>query len=275
MGFFDFITGGKGEKSLDKHVARAKNKNAQSVDRYASLETLVGAARDNVPPKTASDEGKAKAPPRVIDEGMRRKAVLGLLGRFQMRYDKTIEDEQEKEYVFEQLKRLGSVIVPELEQHLHASESIAWGLRILGEITEPEEAWPVLERLCERNDNTYTRDPSKKTQLIHFLGSQDDPRAGVALIPYLEDVDEGVRFITVEGLLHHKPEAAREPLLAVLASEKEESRRIKRRIVEGLVDAGWDVRGGAGQSTLDKLVADLLPGAKIDPQGRVRRSAEK
>ena len=255
MGMFDFITG-KGEKSLDKHVLRAKNKDAQSVDRFASLETLVNAA--------GSGE-------------QRGKAVLGLLGRFSMRYDKSIEDEQEKEYVFDQLRRIGSSILPELEQHLNAAESIAWGLRLLGEVADQEQAWPILERLCERNDNNYTRDPSKKGQLLHFLGESTDPRAGVALVPYLEDVDEGVRFTTIEGLLHHKPESAKGPMLALLASTKEQSRRIKRRIVEGLAEAGWDVRPSqddkSASEAIAKLVADLLPGARIDENGRVRRAA--
>jgi len=152
---------------------------------------------------------------------------------------------------------------------MRQAESIAWGLRLLGEVANDEEAWPLLARLCEANDNNYTRDPSKKNQLVHHLGEQKDARAGVALLPYLEDVDEGVRFTAVEGLLRHKQEAARAPLLTLLANEKEESRRIKRRIAEGLAELGWDVRGAA---SIEKLIADLLPGSRIDNHGRVRRS---
>ena len=107
-----------------------------------------------------------------------------------------------------------------------------------------DEAWPILADLCERNDNTYTRDPSKKIQLLNYLGEHDDPRAAKALVPYLEDMDEGVRFVAVEALLHHKDaEAAREPLLELLTNEKEESRRIKKRILDGFADLGWDVKG--------------------------------
>jgi hypothetical protein len=251
MGLFDFLTGGGGAKALDKHAARAKNKDSQSVDRFGSLEALANATGD---------------------PEQRGRAVLGLLGRFTMRYDKTIEDEQEKEYVFDQLRRLGPVILPELEQHMRQAESIAWGLRLLGEVASDEEAWPILERLCGQNDNNYTRDPSKKQQLLHHLGEQKDPRTGAALLPYLEDVDEGVRFTTVEGLLRHRQEAARAPLLTLLANEKEESRRIKRRIAEGLAELGWDVRGTA---SVEKLIADLLPGSRIDNHGRVRRSDDK
>jgi HEAT repeat protein len=252
MGIFDFITGGGGEKSLDKHIARAKNKDAQSVDRFASLETLASAASD---PAQQQQHGKA---------------ALGLLGRFTLRYDKTIEDEQEKEYCYDQLRRLGTEILPQLEEHLRSADSIAWGLRLVGELGKPDAVWPILERLCEQNDNNYTRDPSKKSQLLHFLGEQSDPRCGRALIPYLEDIDEGVRFIAVEGLLRHRTEEARAPLLTLLTNEREESRRIKRRIAEGLAELGWDTREGG--ASVDKLIADLLPGSRIDNHGRVRRS---
>jgi HEAT repeat protein len=245
MGFMDlFSPEGRAERSLKKHVARAKNKDAQSVDRFASLEALA---------EDASPE-----------------AIIGLFGRFTIRYDKSIEDEQEKEWVFDQLVKMGPKILPELEKHLRSADSIAWGLKALHDVASVEIAWPILERLCVQNDNTYTRDPSKKIQLLHFLGEQKDPRASAALVPYLEDMDEGVRFTTVEGLLRQKDaEVAREPLLKLLTNDKEESRRIKVRIVEGLADLGWDVKGYSG--TVEKLLLDLLPGSRLDNHGKIKR----
>lgn len=241
MGLMDLFGGGKGR--LAKHVARAKNKDAQSVDRFSSLETL----RDDGSPE----------------------AIEGLLGRFTIRYDKSIEDEQEKQWVFDELTQLGPKILPQLQTHLRNAESIAWGLKVLHEVASPDEAWPLLADLCERNDNTYTRDPSKKIQLLHYLGEQSDPRAAQALVPYLVDVDEGVRFVTVEGILRHEDQAAREPLLTLLTNEKEESRRIKRRIVDGFADLGWDVKGFSGQ--VEKLIEDLLPGSRLDNNGKIKR----
>jgi hypothetical protein len=242
MGLMDLFGGGKGR--LHKHVARAKNKDAQSADRFASLEAL-------------RDDGSAEA-------------VEGLLGRFTIRYDKSIEDEQEKQWVFDELVKLGPKVLPPLQAHLRRAESIAWGLKVLHEVVPADEALPVLTDLCERNDNTYTRDPSKKIQLLHYLGDHDDIRYGKLLVPYLVDVDEGVRFVTVEGLLHHKDaEAAREPLLKALLNEKEESRRIKRRIVDGFADLGWDAKGFSG--SVEKLLEDLLPGARLDNHGKIKR----
>ena len=242
MGFLEIFGGGKGR--LAKHIARAKNKDAQSADRFSSLEVL----RDDGSPE----------------------AIEGLLSRFTIRYDKSIEDEQEVQFVFDELVKMGAKILPPLQKHLRNAESIAWGLKLLDEVASADEAWPILADLCERNDNTYTRDPSKKIQLLHQLGEASDPRAVKALVPYLTDMDEGVRFVAVEALLRHKDaETAREPLLTLLTNEKEDSRRIKKRILDGFADLGWDVKGHSG--TVEKMLGDMLPGARLDNDGKIKR----
>ena len=85
MGLMDFFSSeGRAARSLQKHIARAKNKDSQHVDRQASLDMLRDAAHDGV-----------------------AEAMSGLLGRFTIRYDKSIEDEQEKEFVAEELIQPG------------------------------------------------------------------------------------------------------------------------------------------------------------------------
>jgi thioredoxin-like negative regulator of GroEL len=249
MGLKDlFSSEGRAARSLQKHVARAKNKDAQHVDRQASLDVLRDAAGDG------NDE-----------------AIAGLLGRFTIRYDKSIEDEQEKEFVYEELVHVGAKILSELQRHLRNADSIAWGLKVLHDVaTDKDVAWPILADLCERNDNSYTRDPSKKIQLLNYLGERDDRRCAEALLPYLEDIDEGVRYTAAEGLLRHKePEVAREPLCKILVNEKEESRRIKKRILDGFADLGWDVKGFSG--TVEKMLPDMLPGARLDNHGKIKK----
>jgi len=244
MGLKEMFFGGA-EGRRKRHVARARNKDAQSADRFASLDAL----RDD-----ASDE-----------------AIAGLLGRFTMRYDKSIEDEQEKDFVYECLVKMGKKVLPELTKHLRSADSIAWGLKILTHVADLDEAWPILADLCERNDNTYTRDPSKKIQILHQLQDLDDKRSAEALVPYLADIDEGVRYVAVEGLIKLKmPEIGRDPLLALLVS-KEPSRRILTRVAEGFAELGWDVKGQTG--VVEKLVADLLPGGRVDGQGKIKRKA--
>src|SRR5204863_10173868 len=85
VGLFDFFTGKGG--GVTKHVNAANNKYAQSPDRWRSLEKL----RDD-----AGEE-----------------ALAGLLRRFTWNYDKSIEDEQEKEAVHDWLVEMATHQVKE------------------------------------------------------------------------------------------------------------------------------------------------------------------
>ncbi len=247
MGLFDFF-GGKGG-GLKRTVAKANNKDAQSVDRWKALEAL----RDD-----GSDE-----------------AIAGLLRRFTFVYDKTIEDEQEKHWVHDTLVGMGERVLPEVEQALLKHDTIAWQLGVLKDVANHEQAWAILEKVIAANDAEYVRDPSKKIQLITFVGEEfHDPRAAKALVQYLEDMDETVRFNTVEALLHQKDEeAGREPLLKLLTDEKEESRRIKIRILDGFAELGWNTHGFKG--TVEKLCEEIGRGHSIDGKGRIRKPAPK
>jgi hypothetical protein len=250
VGLFDFLTGGKGG-NVQKIVARANNKHAQSVDRFRALEQL----RED-----GSDE-----------------ALVGLLRRFTFNYDKSIEDEQEKDWVHDALVETASeeerkpTVVRALERALLESDTIAYPLKVLAHVATPDETWPLLEKLIAQNDNQYVRDPSKKIQLIDFLGEASaDPRVPQALLQYLEDMDEGVRFHTVEALLHQKnEELAREPLLKLLTSKDEESRRIKIRILDGLADAGWNTHGYKG--SVEQEIESLGLGHGVDNKGRIKK----
>src|SRR5260370_483796 len=82
----------------------------------------------------------------------------------------------------------------------------------------------ALKQLGERNEPGYVRDPSKKIQMLTYMGEHKDPRMSAILVGYLEDMDEGVRYKTVESLVKQKDaEVAREPLLAHFVKPEEES----------------------------------------------------
>ena len=90
-----------------------------------------------------------------------------------------------------------------------------------------------------------------------------------ALLPFLGDHDETVRFVTVESLFKQGDEQAREPLLELLLYEEEESLRIKNRIIEGFAEVGWRVKGFRG--TVEKLMAQSFSDYAVDGKGRVKR----
>jgi hypothetical protein len=242
MGLFDMLSKeGRKAGSLKKNLARASNKDAQSTDRMRALEVL----RED-----GSDE-----------------AIYGLLRRFSFVYDKTIEDEQEKEWVESVLIDMGERVTPMLTRYLHHAESISWPLRILDKVAAPDQIYAILTELTERNEPGYTRDPSKKIQMLTYMGEHKDPRMSAMLAPYLEDMDEGVRFKTVESLVKQKnEEIAREPLLKHFCKPEEESGRIKLRIAEGFAELAWEVKGFRG--TVEKLLTDTY---YVDGKGTIKR----
>src|SRR5256714_10965400 len=106
MGFLDrFSKDGRDQRSREKNAARAINKYAQSPDRMKALQSL-------------RDDGTTDA-------------LYGMMRRFGMMYDKTIEDEQEKEWVFEVLVEKGAAVLPALKKYMFGADSISWPLRLL------------------------------------------------------------------------------------------------------------------------------------------------
>lgn len=243
MGLGDlFSKQGREIRARERNIKGALNKYAQSIDRMKHLEAL-------------RDDGHEDA-------------LLGLCKRFGVVYDKSIEDEQEKEWVFDVLVAKGPAVMGALKKYLFAADSISWPLRVLSKIAaNRSEELDVVKLVLDRHEPGYERDPSKKMQLLSRLGSLKEPRAAALIAPYLADMDEGVRFTAVEALLRQKnEEAAREPLLDLFVSDKEESLRIRIRIAEGFADLGWLVHGHRG--TVEKKLPD---GFQIDREGHVKR----
>ena len=245
MSVFDlFSKDGRQQRARDKNISRAVNKYSQSPDRMKALQSL----RDDGSPE----------------------AIYGLLRRFGMMYDKTIEDEQEKDWVFEVLLEKGAVIIQPIKKYLLAADSVSWPLRLLDRVAGKEEELAVIKDVLERHEPGYERDPTKKIQLLNHLAAVKDDRVPPLLIPYLADMDEGVRYAAVEALLRHKnEEAAREPLLAHFISDAEDSLRIRLQVAEGFAELGWLVKGHRGE--VDKKLPEQF---QIDREGHIKKKPE-
>src|SRR6188472_1854818 len=147
MGMFDlFSKDGREQRARASNIAAAVNKYKQSPDRMKAMQAL----RDDGSPE----------------------ALYGLIRRFGMMYDKTIEDEQEKEWVFEMLVGKGGVVLEPLKKYMLSADSISWPLRLLDKIVDTkEERIDVITQVLERHEPGYERDPTKKIQLLNHLGS--------------------------------------------------------------------------------------------------------
>jgi hypothetical protein len=210
-----FSTSGRAKSRLDKHIKVITNPYTQSADRYAAMQSLLN---------DGSDE-----------------ALVGLMKRFTMIATKSIEDEEEKGWAYRELSGLGSKVLPALRQFCLESDNVAWALRILEDVASESQEWEVLDAMLERHPPEYARDPKTKLQILTHVAEIDDPHVVDTLMKYLEDPDEGVRFFAVEQLVDIAEERAKAPLVARLGDPKEDSIRLRTRVLEGLATLGWDV----------------------------------
>lgn len=247
MGLKDlFSKEGRAKSALAKNLGRAVNKHAQSFDRQKALEALAA---------DGSDE-----------------ALVGLMRRFDMTYDKSIEDENEKTYCYQALKGKGAAVIPALRQGMKEAQSYSWPLRLMEDVGTAADLEAVVGDLVARHPAGYERDPSRKIQFIQWIAEQDQlpsTKMATLLVAYLDDVDEGVRFQTVGALKVHKDEnVAREPLLKRFVNPEEESLRLRLRILELFADAGWAVTGYR-PSVEERLPEQFL----LDAKGFVKKKA--
>lgn len=252
MGLFERLSKeGRAKSALARQIKKVANKHSLSQDRFAAMEKL----REN-----GSEE-----------------AITGLVRRFSYVYDKTIEDEQEKEWVFDVLVNMGERAVDPVRRYALSADTLSWPLRVLERIAPTDRMLAIVDELIEREPPEYTRDPTRKLQIMTWLGEwRGAPDEAIArrLLPYVGDFDETVRYTSIDTLSRHKhEETARLPLLDALVRPEEESRRIKVRIAEVLADAGWTVTDR--KEAVSRLLADELPEFGMQHDKLVRKGVDR
>lgn len=224
MGLRDFFGGGgtKTKKTkVSKFTKTTINPYTQSAERYHAMEQLLSiAAKDEV----------------QMDE-----AYVGVLKRFTIASTKSIEDEEEKGWAYRRLSAIGKPLLTALERFCVESENIAWALRILEDVANAKEEWIILDKLVEAQPPGYERDPSKKIQFLTHISEIDDPKVPQIIARYLEDDDETVRFFSVEALVDIAEPSTVDALIGRLTDEKEDSLRLRSRVLDGLADLAWDI----------------------------------
>ena len=237
MGLLDIFSR-KG--ALGKHAARVANKRAQNPDRWESIQALAQM-------KTAE-------------------SAEALLKRFTFRIDPSITDQEEKDAAFHGIVETGEAAVEPVRQFLRSSDSISWPLKMLEQLLPPEKVVSELLALLDRMDTEYERDPEKKIQLIAYLEDRKDPRIVAAVKSFLEDVNETVRFHSAGAILAQDEAAqARDEMLAAFV--REESVRVRARILDGFLEGEWPIP----KERMDEVRPKLPQGWALDPQGMPRK----
>ncbi|MGB5702816.1 MAG: HEAT repeat domain-containing protein [Polyangiales bacterium] len=236
MGLFDVFKGGGG---LQKHISRVGNKRAQKHERWESIQVL-------------ANDGSEEA-------------IRALLVRFTIRVDPSITDGEEKNAAFHGVVQHGEAALEPVRDFLESSETLAWPLKILKEIQPEEEVTTTLLALLSKMHTEYERDPQKKIDLIASFEEQKDPRIVDAVIRFLEDMNETVRFHAA-GAIFNQDDAEQAQEALTIAFLGEESVRVRMRILDGFIDRGWKLTGHKEEAS-----KKMPTGYSLGKKGEVRK----
>jgi hypothetical protein len=232
MGLFDFFKRGGDDKAAEG------NTDKQPVDR--KLASLIKTATD----KRAQAYDRDVALRGLVELGT-AEAAEALLKRFTFIIDPTITDQEEKQLSFDGIvaagkkEGLGQAVVEHALAHCRGAENLTWGLKVLRELCDPARYETELLTLLARHDTEYTRNVEPKLNLLAALEEVHGESVRVAVERYLEDVNETVRFHAVETTYRQENPVSLEPLVRLL--EHEESVRVKNKVCEGALRAGWSL----------------------------------
>jgi hypothetical protein len=236
VGLFDFLTKKNARSPVQRLAVKAADKRGMAPDRWEALQALI---------KLDGED-----------------AIEALMHRFTFYVDPTITDQEEKEAVFNAIVAKGKISVEPITRFIRKAESLSWPLKMLEQIVSPDQVLAILLGLLSTMDTEYERDPQRKLQVLSELETRRGPAVAEAVRPFLQDVHEPARFSAAGAVLaQDAPEASREALIAALA--KEESMRIKARILDGFSRLGLAV---------DPTLAARLPdGFALDARGIPQR----
>lgn len=250
MGLFDFLkkksvppaaggASGSGGAPVDKKVAGlakvAGEKKAQTYDRMDAIQQLAD----------------MKTPD----------AAAALLKRFTFTIDPSITDQEEKDIAFRGVVEAGKDVVPAVIEFCKKAEALTWPLKILHEVLDDDEYEKQVIDLLDRFDTEYARNVEPKLQAIQALEEVKSEAVREAVEPFLEDVNETVRFHAVETTFAQNNPESIEPLVKLL--ESEESVRVKNKVAEGLLFRGWAIPAEL-RDTVQKALRETAFGLGAD-----------
>jgi len=195
--------------------------------------------------------GPAENRQKVIDQlgEMGTAAALQTLClRFTVCAEAGITDQEEKESALRWLTEAGREAVAPVTAFVREQESgVAWGLRALAAVAQPEEVVEVVTAELARLGAVYMRDPEKKLTLLawtaeHHAGAGAEAMER-ALVALLEDFTDDVRIGAARALAQRPlTEPAREGLIQLLLRSGDNA-RVRGDVLAALHALGADVKG--------------------------------
>ncbi len=246
MGLFDYFSKDAGDQRK-REACRKKLSNMyyQKVDRLAAADQAAALAR----------QGDAEA-------------VGILLLRFEHLAPNHTSDREEKDYVMSLLVDLGEHARPVVEEYIRTTSSaVWWAIQAYTGLVPRRRVAELLAEVLEGTDNGYVRHPAKKAGLVQMAAEYADERLKAALVPFLEDHEESVRFDAVQALLRHPDDHTGARLLPRLL-DSEESARVRTAVADALRTLEWPL-----PDDVDVAALQLPDAYGVSPERRLVRRA--
>jgi hypothetical protein len=237
MGLFDFFSKATPESIVAKNAPRIASKRTQAPDRWDAIHAV----------------GKLKTPA----------AVEALLPRFTFFVEPSITDNEEKDEAFRYIVETGAAAIEPTVKFMARAETLSWPMRILDRVADGERVVGELIKLLEPMGTEYERDPQRKLQLLSALEERKDPRIASAVVRFVGDANDAARFHAIGAILHQSNVEDVRAELAAHLSTKEESVRIKTRLLAAFAERGWAV----GEDAKAALTKAMPAGYTLDAEG--------
>lgn len=169
-------------------------------------------------------------------------AIMTLMKRFTCKTDNNTVDRDEKKMVYEFLVGMGPLAIEPVKEFLRQNEEgINWPFKALTELLPRKELLDFLVEMFEEHMSPdYARNPERKEQMVLLARDfASEERVARAVVPYLDDHSENIRFHAVETLLANGSDWLKEPLQERIVED--DSIRITTKLCDAFVEKLWEV----------------------------------
>ena len=226
------------EEKADKLQAKITNMYGQTADRRYYLDQLASMGPDLAPKR--------------------------LITRFTVRCDNGTNDADEKEMTKCLLIGLGRASVDPLKDFLRKHDKdFNWPYRTLESLVTRQELTDFVVELLNTIGPDYVRNPERKEQLMLIVKSFHDDAVGKAILPYLGDDNETIRFVAADAVITHGHDYGIEALAKRFGVET--SQRVLTLIAESFRDKSWIVPEACRENVKD----NLPPGMRMNSAGAI------
>lgn len=212
----------------------------------------------------AQPEARASAAERLLSVGT-PEAIYQLTRRFTITSGNLEQDDQEKRWVRDLLVERGASAVEPLKRFLRGHDEVTWAMEALRGLLPEGELASFLFTVLGDGDPVMIRGP-KAVRILDFVAGLDVPGAAASVARCLESPDDTVRMAAVQALGLYRDPASRPAALQALASDEEDSVRVRIALAGLFADLEWEIRGK--RPAVERL---LPPGFRVTSKGRILR----